>query len=255
MSGEPISIRSVSFHKKCRLSIADHAKLVAVTELSDVEDELRAHGLEPRGAFHPRQSDAVPALTDGRPAGTLVLAGNLGASMWAQFARERRDERDPLDRWSARLLATVAERFAATVLLPSDGPPYPPFQRWAARAGPVHRSPLGLLIDPEFGLWHAYRGALVFAECFALPPRDARPSPCDSCRDRPCLTVCPVSAFTAAGYDAAACAAHLESGAGAACIDSACLARAACPVGREHRYPTEPARFHMRAFLSGRTRR
>jgi hypothetical protein len=222
--------------------------------LVEVEAALRTRGLEPRGAFHPDAADTVPPLASGRRAGTLVLAGSVGASASALFARERRDEPEPLDRWSARVLATVAERFDAIVLLPNDGPPYPPFQRWAARAGPVHRSPLGLLIHPDFGLWHAYRGALVFAQCFALPPRDARPSPCDSCSDRPCLAACPVCAFSTAGYDDAACAAHLESGTGDACFASACLARAACPVGREHRYPSEQARFHMSAFLRGRTR-
>jgi hypothetical protein len=232
-----------------------HAKLAAVPELAEVQDELRARGLEARGAFHPDDADSVPALAGGRCAGTLVLAGSLGASAWAAFARERRDEPDPLDRWSARALATVAKRFDATVLLPNEGPPYLPFQRWAARAEPVHRSPLGLLIHPDFGLWHAYRGALVFADRFALLPRDARPSPCDACRDRPCLAACPVSAFRSNHYDDAACAAHLGSGAADACFEAACLSRAACPVGREHRYATEQARFHLSAFLSARTRR
>jgi hypothetical protein len=222
--------------------------------LAEVATVLRMRGLEVRGAFHPGADDGVPPLSDGRRAGTLVLAGSVGTSAWAPFARERRDEPDPLDRWSARALATVAERFDATVLLPNDGPPYPPFQRWAVRAGPVHRSPLGLLIHPDFGLWHAYRGALVFADRFALPPSEGRPSPCDSCSDRPCLAACPVCAFSTAGYDDAACAAHLESGSGDACFASACLARAACPVGREHRYPSEQARFHINAFLRGRTR-
>jgi hypothetical protein len=231
-----------------------------VPELADVEEELRERGLEPRGAFHPRDDvlskdgDGVPPLPDGRRAGTLVLAGSVGASAWARFVRERRDEPDPLDRWSARALHAVAERFGASVSLPNEGPPYLPFQRWAARAGPLHPSPLGLLIHPDYGLWHAYRGALVFAERFALPPRDARPNPCDACRDRPCLGACPVSAFTAAGYADQTCATHLESGAGAACFEFACLARAACPVGREHRHPPEQAQFHLRAFLTGRGR-
>lgn len=226
-------------------------------ELVDVEGELRARGLEPRGAFHPHEDafskdgDGVPLLPDGRRPGTLVLAGSVGASAWATFVRERRDEPDPLDRWSARALHAVAERFGALVLLPSAGPPYLPFQRWAARAGPVHATPLGLLIHPDYGLWHAYRGALAFAERLALPPRDPRPNPCDACRDRPCLGACPVSAFTAAGYDDASCAAQLASGRGERCFEAGCLARAACPVGAEHRYPPEQAQFHLDAFVRG----
>ena len=159
--------------------------------LADVEAALRARGLAPRGAFHPVEGDGVSALPGGRAAGTLVLAGSVGMSLWARFVRERRDEADPLDRWSARVLGEIAARFDAAVVLPGDGPPHPPFLRWAQRAEPVHPSPLGLLIHPDHGLWHAYRGALAFAERLALPVRDTRESPCTSCRERPCLGACP----------------------------------------------------------------
>ena len=37
------------------------------------------------------------------------------------------------------------------------------------RAEAVAPSPLGILIHPDYGLWHAYRGALAFAERLALP--------------------------------------------------------------------------------------
>jgi hypothetical protein len=226
-----------------------------MTTSAAIEAALRERGLEPRGAFHPAWEDRAPALPGGRPAATLVLAGNVGASLWSRFQRDARPEPDPLDRWSARVLGEVAARFDAAVVLPSDGPPRPPFLRWAQRAEPVHPSPLGLLIHPDHGLWHAYRGALIFAERLALPPRDERPSPCASCADRPCLRGCPVGAFTGSRFDDAACASHLDSdsGSGEACFRAGCLARAACPVGRAHRYPPEQARFHLGAFLRGRT--
>jgi hypothetical protein len=225
---------------------------VEIPTLAAIEDALAARGLRSRGAFHLEPDDGV-ATHAGVDAGTLVLAGQVGASHWERFARERRSELersepDPLDRWSARALDAIARRFGARVILPGDGPPYPPFQRWAQRAEAVHVSPLGLLIHPEHGLWHAYRGALVFGARLALPPRDARPSPCAACRDRPCLAACPVAAFGAGGFDAASCVGHLRSGHGAACFDAGCLARAACPVGRELRYPPEVARFHLAAF-------
>jgi ferredoxin len=218
--------------------------------LAEVEDAVRARGLAPRGAFHPAAEDDVPLLADGRPAATVVLAGQIGDSLWERFTAERRDELEPLDGWSERALADVAARFGAAVLLPSQGPPRLPFQRWAQRAEPVHRSPLGLLIHPEYGLWHAYRGALAFAERLELPPGAPRPSPCESCAGRPCLRACPVDAFRAAGFDPAACTAHLGSGRGDVCFAAGCLARAACPIGRL-RYPPEQARFHLVAFLRG----
>ena len=224
-------------------------------KLAAVAVALRERGLEPRGAFHPVPEDSAPALPGGRAAATLLLAGQVGPLPWSRFEREARPEADPLDGWSGRVLGAVAARFGAAVVLPNDGPPRPPFLRWAQRAEAVHPSPLGILIHPDHGLWHAYRGALLFAERLAVPPRDERPSPCASCAERPCLRSCPVGAFTGAGFEDARCASHLESGAGEACFRTGCLARAACPVGRGNRYPPEQARFHLSAFLRGRARR
>lgn len=217
--------------------------------LAAIDAALRAAGLCVRGAFHPAPDDAVPALPDGRGARTVVLAGLDGAAGWAAFERGRRDEPDPLDRWSARALAALAARFGGAVVMPNDGPPWPPFQRWAQRGAPLHRSPLGLSIHPVLGLWQAWRGALLLAEPLALPDVPAAPSPCDACAERPCLSSCPVGAFTAQGFDAAACAAHLRAPAGRACRDGGCLARRACPVGREYAYGAAQQRFHLDAFL------
>jgi hypothetical protein len=90
---------------------------------------------------------------------------------------------------------------------------------------------------------------LAFSEHIDLPPPDLRPSPCDSCIDRPCLTACPVDAFTSAGYDVSSCVAHIAAPAGADCVSNGCLARRACPVGVQYRHLPEQARFHQRAFL------
>lgn len=222
--------------------------------LGEIEAALRDAGLASRGAFHPVAGDAVPPFADGTLVRTLVLAGQVGAAHWDAFTRDRREEPDPLDRWAARALEAVASRFGARVLLPGDGPPFAPFQRWAQRAEPVHPSPLGLLIHPDHGLWHAYRGALVFAAAIDLPPRDRRPSPCATCTDRPCLAACPVRAFARGSLDPAACIAHLDSGTAGACFESGCLARAACPVGVPHRYPPGVARFHLTAFAEAARR-
>lgn len=231
--------------------------------LAALDAALREHGLALRGAFQP-EADA-PRLPDGRAAATVALAGAVGPSLWETFQRARRAEPDPLDRWSERVLGAVAARFAAALVLPWQGPPFPPFQRWARRAEPVHDSPLGILIHPRHGLWHSYRGALLFAERLPLPAvptpdRDAGPAPCLRCAERPCLSACPVGAFGApepgapARYDAAACAAHVASDAGGECRERGCLARRACPVGADAAYGAAQQRFHMAAFLAAHAR-
>ena len=223
--------------------------------LEGLSQAAAAVGLLLRGGFHCRPEDGVPALPDGRPAASLVLLGNAGGSLWPAFsdAPELRDgAADPLDRWSARVIADLAERFDAAALFPFGGPPYRPFQRWALRAESLASSPLGMLIHPTYGLWHAYRGALAFGDVIPLPPPETAPSPCETCAEKPCLSACPVGAFDGTGYNVPACVKHLASEAGRDCMTGSCLARRACPVGQAYRYEAAQAGFHMEVFLAAR---
>ena len=132
-------------------------------------------------------------------------------------------------------------------MYPYDMPPLP-FQRWAARAWPLFGSPLGLLIDTEFGLWHALRAALLFPEPVTLPPMDVRVSPCENCTGKPCLTSCPVDAFANSSFDYVRCRAFLATLHGDDCLANGCKARLACPVGAQHRYGEAQMQFHMRSY-------
>ncbi len=227
---------------------------MSVADFTAIEAALVEVGLTPRGGFHPIADDGVPALPRGHPTATLVLAGNPGPAMWRVFSQQRQaaDEPNALDGWSRRVLAPLAEALGGHALFPFGGPPHLPFQRWAQRAEPVHPSPIGPLIHPDHGLWHAYRGALAFPDRLELPPQERRPSPCESCADKPCLTTCPVGALTPGGYDVPACAAHIASPAGADCMAQSCRARRACPVGHDQAYGPEQSSFHMDAFLRAR---
>lgn len=202
-----------------------------------------------RSGFHPDGGDA-PLLPDGGAAGTLVMVGNAGAALWEAFsaAMPVPSGNHPLDDWTKAILRPVAAAMGAHAVFPSDGPPYAPFQSWAMRAEAASPSPVGVLIHPEYGLWHAYRAAFLFAAKLDLPPRVEAPSPCESCAERPCLATCPVGAFTAAGYDVPACAAHVHAPEGQGCRAGGCLARAACPVGPDWRYPAAAGAFHLASF-------
>ena len=223
---------------------------MAAVSLESIAGLLEAEGLAFRGAFHPEPADRVRALPDGAPVATLALVGFVGGGGWQGFAAsaEASDGApNPLDRWSRRIIGGIAAALGAVALYPFGAPPLP-FQRWAREAEPVHPSPLGILIHPDWGLWHSYRGALAFRERLELPPPDRRPSPCDACAAKPCLSACPVGAFAPGRFKVAACIGHIAAPAGRDCVDLGCRARRACPIGAAYRYGRAQAEFHMRAF-------
>lgn len=229
--------------------------------LADVTAKVNAAGLEIRGGFEPGEDDAVPLVpgSDGgeRSPCAVVLLGNIGSSLWARFqASGYLDGRpDPLDDWSSDVIAALAKTWDALAVFPFEGPPFLPFLRWARRAEPVFPSRMGPLIHPEYGLWHAYRGALIFAQ--PVGGLDAHrgsvgkllaSSPCETCTDKPCLTTCPVGAVEIGHYNVPCCVDHLEAHNNGACMTQGCAARRACPTGQQYRYEAAQAQHHMRVF-------
>ena len=219
--------------------------------LGAIADAIAPAGLFVRGGFHAEPADAVPPLPDSRAVATVVLVGNAGAAMWDALQASDPDpgQRNPLDTWLKPPIESMAAAVGAHPIFPNEGPPFVAIQDWARRAEPVHRSPIGLMIHPRFGLWHVYRAALCFAERLELPPRDDIASPCETCEAKPCLKVCPADAFGPTSFDVEACLAHVEGATGGACRDGGCMARRACPVGREHLYPRPAQAFHTAAFM------
>lgn len=181
--------------------------------------------------------------------GMAVLLAPDGVRFWPVLTAspEWQDGmRDPVDRWSARVIAIVAEAWGGRVVLPSDGPPFAPFQRWAVESGRAWVSPVGMLIHDAMGLWASFRGAVLLEHPCPAPPE--RPSPCETCPDQPCRSACPAGAMGQGSYDLAACHAWLDSVEGADCMTDGCLVRRACPAGRGYgRLPKQSA-YHMRQF-------
>ncbi|WP_394691942.1 ferredoxin [Hoeflea sp.] len=219
---------------------------------------LEPSGLVPRGWLAP-EAGAEPLLVDGKPAKAICLIGHAGGGFWPVFSawwREHPRVSDPLDSWSKAVIEPVAAEAGGQAVFPSDRP-WHPFQAWAMKAEALRSSPLGLLIHPEFGLWHGYRGAILFAET-ALGDRVSSKSamagqafvhPCDVCSDKPCLSACPVGAFSPDGFAVSNCRSYLRTKDGQqGCMTSGCLAREACPVGRSHRYSPAQLQFHMTSY-------
>ena len=206
---------------------------------------IRRASFTPLGWFEPQPTDNLP-----QNAHFLILIGNAGPDMFRRFRRQSTNGHT-LDEWTRCAVTALASDLDATALFPFDIP-YPPFLAWARRSGAGHVSPLGLNIHPTYGLWHAYRAALLFPVVFELPRPSAGTHPCERCPDKPCLSACAVSAFSGRDYNVRACATHLATAAGEPCMSGGCLARRACPVGQGFAYGQEQAQFHMRAFRKSR---
>jgi hypothetical protein len=225
--------------------------------LIDLREAFARYGLRVRGGFATDRELDRDILAQAPWARTLMLVGNVGSELWDKSGAEiaAMASPDPMDRWTRKIVDPIARSFEGIALYPFAGPPYWPFQRWAERAEGVRSSPIGIQIHPEYGLWHAYRAAILLPSAIEQA-REEQAHPCDTCVDRPCLTHCPVNAFTSVGYDVESCVDHVvaaqhKSG---SCSEVGCLARLACPVGSAWRYRSDHARFHMAAFVTARLR-
>ncbi len=216
-----------------------------------VSDALSKNGLIARSGFHFGNADDAPSGPSGLGARSIILVGQAGTTAWPHFVawrgRQTCGNANPLDAWSRGVIEKIAEEVGARAVAPSDRP-YLPFQQWAMRAEALKPSPLGILMHPQYGLWHAYRGALLFDTEIQFPSLREAIHLCDLCDGKPCLKACPVTAHSCAGFDHVACLGHVRNAIGNSCMTSGCLDRNACPYGTAYRYAPDQQAFHMEAF-------
>ena len=182
---------------------------------------------------------------------SLVVAANGGAAFWNELQAFGMHGDNSVDEFSRHL----AERFIAEYLQCDDALHlYPghyaiPLQQLGSLAGWHHPSPLGLGIHAEFGLWFAYRSVFLITQ--SLPPIAAMPteSPCASCADKPCVAACPPGAVRAEQALGLTTCIEFRLQPASMCATQ-CMARAACPVGAEHRYEDEQTAYHARHSLA-----
>lgn len=212
---------------------------------------LAPSGLILRGGFNFSDDEERPHGPSGRLARAVLLVGNGGAGYWRHFSQWRAGQpggiAHPLDTWSRRTIEVAAGAVGARVVMPNDRP-FAPFQRWAMRAEGLRPSPLGILMHPRFGLWHAYRGALLLDVEVSIQAPGAVIHLCDLCVGKPCLNACPVAAHAGEGFAYETCVSHVRSPQGHECRARGCLDRNACPQAAKWRYPAEAQAFHQKAY-------
>jgi hypothetical protein len=215
-----------------------------VSVLSAITAKAADEQLAVFGMLHTEPADGLP-----KDIRTLVLFGPREPGFWPhlQASPEWQDGGpDPLDRWSRRVIGTIACDLGAKACFPFGGPPYHPFYAWALRSGRAWASPVRFLVHDQAGLLVSYRGAIGLHDRLDLPPPSA--SPCQNCPDKPCLTACPPGALNAEGYDLDRCHGFLDTLAGENCLSSGCAVRRACPVSHAYGRLPEQSSYHMRLF-------
>ena len=102
-----------------------------------------------------------------------------------------------------------------------------------------------LAIHKDRGLFVSFRGALAINQTRKID--QSFENPCLKC-PAPCLSACPVNAFTESCYDVAKCKSHISSVDSSNCKSLGCNTRRACPVGANLRN-FDQSSFHMENFL------
>ena len=199
----------------------------------------RARGIRPAAAGGAARNHHPPRLYRKRAMGGIPKSAEASDGL-----------PDPLDRWSQRVIGSIASELPRWPSIQADPLPRYPFKglRPAANLCTEVRSVCS-------SIHSGGSGTPIAAHSFVLPDRISLPrlapaaSPCSACATQPCLSSCPVQAFRSGSFHLELCLDHVLSAAGSECRERGCRARRACPVGADYRYIEAQARFHMLAFL------
>jgi epoxyqueuosine reductase len=126
------------------------------------------------------------------------------------------------------------------------------FMELGKLAGLGGPSIIGVLVNPRYGPWIAFRAALLIDADLDVPGGAVGFDPCPGCVVRSCIPACPVQAVSfPKGWDIPRCLEHrVEVEPDCA---SRCHARVGCVLGPEHRYPDDELAYHqMRALRAMR---
>ena len=210
--------------------------------LSSIKKSLSISGLEIVGTFNP--SIDIHQLGEIK---TMLMIGPKEPFFWKIFTESREyvdGEIDPLDRWSERILSSIAKEHRIKTYFPFDKDKNWPFYSWALECDEINSSPIKLLVHNEKGLFISFRGALGLNHKI-LPDRQPT-AVCIGC-SKPCENSCPIEAVNSKGYNAKKCIEYISKSKNKECL-SGCLVRKSCPYG-SNLQPSNQSLFHMNSFL------
>ena len=171
----------------------------------------------------------------------MVLLGNGGRPFWDALERFGNRGDNPIDRFALHLTQSFIDEIAepaddSLIIYPSTTYMLP-LQQLGELAGWGTPSPIGNSISAEYGLWFAFRAAFLTSVPLPVTTPNHRPSPCLTCVGKPCQTACPAGAVldTADHFQLNDCITHRLKEKSTCRVR--CMARQACPIGSEHRYP------------------
>jgi hypothetical protein len=205
---------------------------------------------------------SAPIIATAWTAQSIIVIANGGGAFWRAFrahaaAHPGWDRRaNPLDDFT-RLI--VAERLVplAQAAGASCTPVFPfvngsatlNFMALGKLTGLAGPSLLGVVVNPIYGPWIAFRAALLIDQIIDAPGDALGFDPCPRCGPRSCIAACPTGAIGyTTGWDIPSCVAYrVENEADCA---PRCHARAGCVIGPEHRYPEDELAYHQKRALA-----
>lgn len=165
----------------------------------------------------------------------LILIGHGGKALWASLKASGLASENPIDDFSREKLRLCLAEHCHAVIYPARDSVG--LQALGKLAGWHHASPFMVGINEKWGSWYAYRVVALSDTDFAPTVPQLTTSPCERCRDQPCIAACPAGALSGTAFDLDKCVAYRKQP--VSLCRATCLARVSCPIGTEHRYCDE----------------
>ncbi|PWK46352.1 hypothetical protein C8D97_11335 [Pleionea mediterranea] len=187
----------------------------------------------------------------------VILIASAGKTLWRAIHDHSNEyEKDslassdhPVDEFSQQQFNQYMSKHATDadykIIYPKHQPPFfhLNLQSFGELAGWHHSSPFKVGINSDAGSWFAYRLLVLANSSFEPSTPVHTTSPCKTCIEKPCVSICPAKALTKQGdYDWQSCFAYRKQ-TDSLCRDR-CLARMACPIAKQHQYSEQQIQYH-----------